>query len=41
MEWIVLEAFVALVIGVGIVWWTMGARKKTPADKSDGRDGNN
>jgi len=33
MGWILLEAFVALVIAVAIVWWTMSARRKPP----DGR----
>jgi hypothetical protein len=40
MEWILLEAFIALVIAIAIVWWTVGARKKTPADRQ-GRDGRN
>jgi hypothetical protein len=31
MEWFLLEALVALVIAVTIVWWTMGARRKPPA----------
>ena len=31
MEWILLEALVALVIAVAIVWWTMSARRKPPA----------
>ncbi len=32
MEWIFLEALVALVLAVGIVWWTMGpkSRKRPP-----------
>ena len=30
MGWILLEAFVALVIAVAIVWWTMSARRKPP-----------
>ena len=40
MGWILLEAFVALLIAVGIVWWTMAARKKDPSDKPDGHDEN-
>ena len=32
MAWILLEAFVALVIAIGIVWWTTGARRR------DGKD---
>jgi hypothetical protein len=28
MVWIVLEALVALLIAVAIVWWTMSARRK-------------
>jgi len=27
MEWIFLEALIALALGVGIVWWTMSARR--------------
>jgi hypothetical protein len=38
MGWILLEALVALLIAVGIVWWTMGPKRKTrrrdpPADR--------
>jgi hypothetical protein len=32
MAWIYLEAAVALLIFVGIVWWTMGARRKPGPD---------
>jgi hypothetical protein len=28
MGWIFLEALVALLIAVGIVWWTMGPKRK-------------
>jgi hypothetical protein len=31
MEWFLLEAFVALLIAVFIVWWTMSARRHPPA----------
>ena len=37
MLWILLEALVALVIAVAIVWWTMGRGAKPPRD--DDRDG--
>ena len=30
MEWFLLEALVALLIAVAIVWWTMSARRKPP-----------
>jgi hypothetical protein len=36
MEWIYLEAVVALLIFVGIVGWTMGARRKP--DREESRD---
>jgi hypothetical protein len=34
MGWILLEALVALLLAVGIVWWTMGPklRKRPPGD---------
>lgn len=28
MEWIYLESFVALMIAVGIVWWTIAPMRK-------------
>jgi hypothetical protein len=40
MGWILLEALVALLIAVGIVWWTMRGRRKEPArDDRPGPDG--
>jgi hypothetical protein len=35
MGWIFLEALVALLLAVGIVWWTMGpkTRKRPPDDR--------
>ncbi|MGH8800592.1 MAG: hypothetical protein ACREX7_10135 [Casimicrobiaceae bacterium] len=42
MAWLLLEAGVALVLAVLIVWLTMGARRKEPpaaAPKSAGRNG--
>jgi hypothetical protein len=33
MGWLLLEALVALVIAIGIVWWTMSARRKPPSDR--------
>ena len=30
MKWILLEALVALLLAVFIVWWTMGPRKRKP-----------
>ena len=39
MEWFLLEALVALLIAVAIVWWTMNARRKPPAPPTlDPRD---
>jgi hypothetical protein len=35
MEWIFLEAFVALMIAVGIVWWTASARRRDGRRKQD------
>jgi hypothetical protein len=34
MGWVVLEVLIALVLAVGIVWWTMGfkSKKRPPAD---------
>jgi hypothetical protein len=34
MGWIILEAGIALVLAIGIVWWTMapGKRKRPPDD---------
>ena len=34
MGWVVLEVLVALLLAVGIVWWTMGpkSKKRPPAD---------
>jgi hypothetical protein len=34
MEWFFIEAFVALVIAIAIVWWTMVPRKKDPAARN-------
>jgi hypothetical protein len=36
MGWILLEAGVALAIGIFIVWWTMGARRKPPPPSKPG-----
>jgi hypothetical protein len=35
MGWILLEALVALVLAIAIVWWTMGPkiRKRRPEDR--------
>ena len=39
MEWFLLEALVALLIAVGIVWWTMSTRRKPPTPPApDARD---
>ena len=43
MEWIILEALIALAVFVAIVWWTMSARRpdrggkqgKSPADTNE------
>jgi hypothetical protein len=46
MAWIILEAFVALALGLFIVWWTMSGRRRHPpgqGEKSaepEARDGN-
>lgn len=38
MGWIFLEALVALLLAVGIVWWTMGPKtRKRPPDDPDAR----
>ena len=34
MAWFLLEALVALLIAVAIVWWTMNARRKPPTSTS-------
>jgi hypothetical protein len=40
MGWFLLEALFALVLAVGIVWWTMGPKaKKPPAADANDRDG--
>ena len=36
MEWIILEALIALGLGVAIVWWTMSARRPD-RDQVDGK----
>jgi hypothetical protein len=36
MEWIILEALLALALGVAIVWWTMSARRPD-RDHVDGK----
>ncbi|HEX3136681.1 MAG TPA: hypothetical protein VHT22_03665 [Casimicrobiaceae bacterium] len=42
MEWLLLEALVALALAVFIVWFTMGGKRKNPPrdpkDPSDGDD---
>jgi hypothetical protein len=35
MGWIFLEAGVALLLAVLIVWWTFGARRKPPPSPTD------
>jgi len=36
MGWILLEALVALVLAIAIVWWTMGPKiRKRPPDDRD------
>lgn len=30
MEWFIIEALVALAIGIAIVWWTIAPSKKLP-----------
>ncbi len=40
MEWLLLEALVALALAVFIVWFTMGGRRKNPPrDPKDPSDG--
>lgn len=40
MAWIFLEALVALLIAIIIVWWTMGPKKRKPPQAgADDRDG--
>jgi hypothetical protein len=43
MEWLLLEALVALALAVFIVWFTMGGKRKNPPrdpkDPSDGDGG--
>jgi len=45
MEWLLLEALVALSLAVFIVWFTMGGKRKNPPPRpkdpgdSDGADG--
>jgi hypothetical protein len=36
MGWILLEALVALLLAVGIVWWTMGPKMRKPPPGDDG-----
>jgi hypothetical protein len=38
MGWILLEALFALLIAIGIVWWTMGGRRRTRDEPVDPRD---
>lgn len=33
MGWIILEALVALLLGLGIVWWTMSPARKRERDE--------
>jgi len=35
MGWILLEAFLALALGIFIVWWTMRGRPKPPPGAQD------
>jgi hypothetical protein len=40
MLWFLLETLAALLLAVGIVWWTMGPkRKKPPGTGNDAGDG--
>ena len=40
MEWLLLEALVALALAVFIVWFTMGGKRKNPSrDPEDPSDG--
>jgi hypothetical protein len=39
MEWLLFESLIALLVAVGIVWWTMsGRRKDVPPAAPDGQD---
>jgi nitrogen fixation-related uncharacterized protein len=38
MEWFFIEAGVALVIGIAIVWWTTRALRRDDDDDDDKRD---
>ena len=39
MGWVFLEVLAALALAVGIVWWTMSARRKDPPPSPrDSRD---
>jgi hypothetical protein len=40
MVWFLLEAFVALLLAVGIVWWTMGPKRKKPPRETTNDAGN-
>jgi hypothetical protein len=35
MEWIILEALIALALGAAIVWWTMSARRPDRTDAGE------
>jgi hypothetical protein len=41
MAWILLEALVALLLAVFIVWFTMGGRRKPPPNMPPGRTPSN
>ena len=34
MAWFLLEAMVALLLAIGIVWWTMGPKRRKPPRKN-------
>jgi hypothetical protein len=40
MEWFLLEAMVALLLAIGIVWWTMGPKRRKPPRKNTNDAGN-
>ena len=40
MEWFLLETMVALLLAIGIVWWTMGPKRKKPPRKTTTDAGN-
>jgi hypothetical protein len=40
MEWIILEALVALLLAVIIVWWTMGPKRGKPSREAPDDSGN-